>query len=132
MKFLQVLFIVGFAGLAAVPAQAKHQITRIVKKNTAADITDNFQLGPNCSDGYLFETGYVTKKPAHGSVEIVRERVQLTQKRFNFPRKLACEGATITVQFVRYTPAPGYSGPDGFRVAWGNNPQTLVYTFTVK
>ena len=132
MKIFSQMMILAGVTLIAVPAHAKHQITKIVKKNTTTDISDNFTFGKNCSQGNFIETGYVIMKPAHGSVTIVEETVAVTQKRFNFARPFGCAGATTLVQFVRYTPENGYVGPDDFSVTWGNNAASLTYRFVVK
>ena len=132
MRLLFPLMIIPSLLAFSITAEAKHQITKSVKKNTTTDISDNFTFGGGCSQGNFIETGYIIQKPAHGTVAIVEERTVVTQERFNFAKPFKCAGATTLVQFVRYTPDRGYVGPDNFSVTWGNNPRALTYRFTVQ
>ena len=114
-------------------ASAKHQITKIVKKNTQTYITDNFAFGDDCTPVKNFAAygGTVSAAPSNGFADAVYVFGSVSQKKLNLLNPaFKCDGRKTWVTYVRYTPRRNYTGPDQITVQWRGG--AVTYSFTVQ
>lgn len=112
------------AVLLGTDANAVHQMTRVVKKNTPTLMTDNF----SCNGGSV--SVQVSSPPAHGRITTFTSRQAVNARKLK-AASVGCEGKVVDILFVRYTPARSYVGPDSFSLEWSGR-GSRTYSFEVK
>lgn len=114
---------------ATTAAQLERQVTATIPQGRTVTLDTAYSVNPDCSLHELAKL-WITQPPTHGSASVVTRQGHL---KFPPTSPLAkCDGVSVPVVAVDYTPAAGFTGTDALRFEEINAAhQDVVFKFAL-